>query len=278
MPRPNASLWLSAKPPRTSIGNYHCPHCHAGFVPWDHDPRLGAEALTPAAREVVCLAGVLSGFAEAAGTSLPKRAGLRIGESTVERATESAGRDVGQWLAVGEVFGPARDWAWHKDAEGKTCADVSLDATGVGQQGPGGAQAEGRMITVAMVYIPVPQEAARRARPDRPAPQFDVRYLAGLDGSATLGEPLRRQGARVGMDRAERWITISDRGSGLENWLEVNFSRVEAVILDFYHATEDPGDLARALHPHDEEAHAAWLTEWCHQLKQERGLGGTPAS
>lgn len=233
--------------------------------------RLGAEALTPAAREVVCLAGVLSGFAEAAATSLPKLTGLHVGESTVERATEAAGRDVGQRLASGEVFGPARDWAWHKDAEGKTCAYISLDATGVGQQGPGGAKAEGRMVTVALVYNPVPQEADRRARPDRPAPRFDVRYLAGLDGIATLGEPLRRQGAQVGMDRAERWIAISDGGSGLENWLQVNFGRVEAVILDFFHATEYLGDLGRALHPSDEEARSAWLTEWCHRLKHEGG-------
>lgn len=86
----------------------------------------------------MCLAGVLSGFAEAATTSLPKLVGLRVGESTVERATEAAGHDIGRRLALGEVFGPSRDWAWHKDAQGKTCAYVALDATGVGQQGPHG--------------------------------------------------------------------------------------------------------------------------------------------
>ena len=51
------------------------------------------------------------------------------------------------------------------------------------------------------------------------------------------------------MDRAERWIALSDGGSGLEDWLRTNFGRVEAVILDFYHATEYLGDLGRALHP-----------------------------
>ena len=56
----------------------------------------------------------------------------------MERATEAAGQRVGERLAAGETFGPARDWAWHKDAEGQTCAYVSLDLTGVGMQGPGG--------------------------------------------------------------------------------------------------------------------------------------------
>ena len=38
----------------------------------------------------------------------------------------------------------ARDWDWQPDAEGKTCASVSGDLTGVGMQGENGAAAEGR--------------------------------------------------------------------------------------------------------------------------------------
>ncbi len=227
--------------------------------------------LTPAATEVVCLTGLLSSFAEASTTALPKLAGLRVSESTVERVTEGAGRDVGERLAAGETFGTPASWDWHKDAEGKSCAYVSLDATGVGQQGERGAKAEGRMVTVAMVYNPVPAVPAQRARPNAPAPRFDVRYLAALDGIATLGEPLRRQAAQVGMDRAERWIALSDGGAGLEDWLRVNFSRVEAVILDFYHATEYLGDLGRAVHPDDEGAREGWLGDWCHRLKHKGG-------
>ena len=258
-------------PIRPQRAYYHCPHCHSGWVPWDDVLRLSAEALTPAAREVVSLAGVLSSFAEPATLSLPKLSGLRVAESTVERTTEAAGRDVGNRLAAGQTFGPARAWNWHKDAEGKTCAYVSLDATGVRQQGPGGAQAEGRMVTVAMVYNPVPEEATRRARPEARAPRFDVRYLAGLDGIAALGEPLRRQAAQVGMDRAERWIAISDGGAGLEHWLQTHFGRVGAVILDFYHATEYLAELGRALHPSDEVVREAWLETWCHRLKHQGG-------
>jgi hypothetical protein len=203
--------------------------------------------------------------------TLPKLAGLRVSESTVERVTEAVGRDVRSRLAQGEVFGPARDWSWHRDAEGKTCAYVALDATGVGQQGAGGAAAEGKMVTVAMVYNPVPEARDRRARPDGPPPRFDVRYLAGSDGMAALGEPLRRQAAQVGMDRARRWVALSDGGSGLEDWLRSNFGRVDAVILDFYHAAEYLGDLGRALYPGDEAARGGWLADWCHRLKHEGG-------
>ncbi len=170
-------------------------------------------------------------------------------------------------MAKGEVFGPAKDWAWHGDAEGKTCAYVSLDATGVGQQAERGAKAEGKMVTVAMVSNPVSEAPDRRARPDGPPPRFDVRYLAGADGMAALGEPLRGRAAQVGMDRTTRWIAISDGGSGLEAWLGTNFGRLDAVILDFYHAAEYLGGPARALHPGDETAREAWLGEWCRRLK-----------
>ena len=78
------------------------------------------------------------------------------------------------------------------------------------------------MATVAMIYNPIPEDRDRWADPAGKRPPWQARYLASLEGQATLGEPLRRQGAQVGMDRAERWIAISDGGAGLEDWLRAN--------------------------------------------------------
>jgi len=85
---------------------------------------------------------------------LPRLTGLRLSESTVQRATERARGRGGDRLAAGAVFGPARDWDWQPDAEGKTCAYVAADLFGLGMQGPGAAKADGRMAPVAMVYNP----------------------------------------------------------------------------------------------------------------------------
>jgi hypothetical protein len=250
---------------------YHCRHCGHGAVPWDDALGLDRTAATPGLREVICIAGAVDSFAEAAEVVLRKLAGVRVGESTVQRTGEAIGRDIGSRLAAGETFGAAGDWAWHKDAQGKTCGYVSLDLTGLGMQGPGAAAAEGRMTAVGMIYNPVPEDADRWAGPTGPAPCFRARYVAGLQGQASLAEPLRRQAAQVGMDRADRWIAICDAGSGLEGLLEVNFPRVEAVILDFYHAAEHLGDLGRALYPTDEAAREGWYERWCHRLKHEGG-------
>ena len=250
---------------------YHCRHCGAGFCPWDTVLRLTAAALSPAADEVICLAGVQASFAEASTRSLPKLAGLRVSESTVERATEAAGQRVGQAVAEGRGADNAKPWAWHRDAEGKTCAYVGSDGTGVGQQGPGGVKVEGRMAQVGVIYNPVPEERSRWANPRGRRPTCQARYLAGLDGLEALGIPLRRQAAAVGMEQAERWIALSDGGSGLEDFFRVNFGRVDVIILDFYHAAEYLGKLAKAWHPQDADAAEALRAAWCHRLKHEGG-------
>jgi hypothetical protein len=250
---------------------YHCRECGTGTIPRDQALGLTRQALTPGAREAVGIAGAVDSFAEAATVVLRKLSGLRVSESTAERTCEAAGRDIGRRLAAGETFGASQPWPWHRDAEGKTCAYVALDLTGLGMQGHGGTAAEGRMAAVAMVYSPVPEDRARWANPAARTPEFRARYVAGLDGQAALGEPLRKQAAQVGMDRAERWIAVSDAGAGVEDWLRMNFGRVDAVILDFYHAAEHLGDLGRALYPSDEATREGWIKTWSHRLKHEGG-------
>ena len=258
-------------PIRPGRAYYHCPHCHRGHCPGDAALGLGPGDLTPGAAQAVGLAGVIVGFAEAADEVLTRLAGLRVSESTAQRTTEAAGQELGRRLAAGETFGPPRDWAWHRDAEGMTCAYVSLDATAVPQQGPDAARADGRMATVAMVYNPIPEDRARGAAPAGRRPPWQARYLAGLGGQASLAEPLRRQAAQVGMGRADRWIAISDGGAGLEGWLRGNFGRVDVVILDFYHASEHLGDLAKAWHGAGTEAAESRHQRWAHRLKHEGG-------
>jgi len=249
----------------------HCRGCGTGTVPWDDTLRLNRQAWTPGAREVICLAGAVESCGEAAHVVLTKRAGWHVSESTVERTSEAVGQDLGRRPAAGDTVGTNQPWLWHKDVEGETCASGSLDLTGLGMQGPDGAAAEGRMAAVGMISNPVPDDPWCWARPHGRPPRFQARYVAGLEGQAALAEPLRRQAGQVGMDRAERWIALSDAGAGVEDFLRVNFGRVEAVILDFDHAAGHLGDLARALYPGDEASRADWLERWCHRLKHEGG-------
>ena len=95
--------------------------------------------------------------------------------------------------------------------------------------------------------------------------------MASLEKVAELGATVRQQGGEVGMERAERWSAVADGGSGLEEFVRTHFPRVEAVILDFYHAAEYLSDLAKAWAGADEPSVEALGQEWCHQLKHAGG-------
>ena len=245
---------------------YLCPACHRGHVPVDAALRLSTAQLTPAAEEVATLAGTVGSFAEAAAKLLPKMSGLRLGESTVERTTEAAGTRLGALWDDGHTLGPDRDWRWDHDAAGRTVAYVSVDATGVGIQGDGGAKADGRMIWVGKVFNPRPERTAALAKPHPPS----ARYQAGLMALDELGARLRRQAAQVGMDRAAQWVALTDGGAGLDDFMAVNFPRAVRV-LDFYHAAEHLGDLAKAYTGGDAPAITELTDQWSHQMKHEGG-------
>ena len=60
------------------------------------------------------------------------------------------------------------------------------------------------------------------------------------------------------------WIALSDGGSGLENFIDVNFPRAKK-ILDFRHATDHLGDFVKKYRPGP--AGERLLDAWCHTLK-----------
>jgi len=263
---------LSALGPLTiERGYYHCPSCHHGHCPGDAAFGLDRTDLTSGAAELATLAGTLDNFARAAEVILPKMSGLSIAESTVERTTEAVGAELGRAIEAKVAFDEARAWDWHKDAEGVTCAYVSIDLTGVARQGPNGAAAEGEMMAVGMVYNPVPEEPRQWADPDGPRPDWQARYVASLEGQEAVAEPLHHQAGRVGIGGARRWIAVCDGGAGLEGLLRRHFGRLDAVILDFYHASEHLGDFAKAYYPGEAAAAGAAHVAWSHRLKHEGG-------
>lgn len=254
---------------RLSRAYYRCG-CGGTRCPFDAANCLTGRSLSLAAEEAAGLAGLVDdSFAEAAGSLLAKLAGLCLGESTLLRATEDAGAVLGAELERGCTYGEAKGFDWHTDARGRTVAYVGVDATGVPQQGPGAAKAEGRMPYVAMIYNPPavapPAQGAK-------AQAMQARYLAGLYGLPLLGLLLRKQAAQVGMEHAQVWVGICDGGSGLEGFLRENFNRADLVlILDFYHPASRLEELAKLWHEGDETQAARAAQGWCERLKREGG-------
>lgn len=240
---------------------YHCGQCGSSERSWEDSLRVGERQLTVAAEELVALAGVLSGFEEAAHKTLCKLSGVRLSESTVRRTTEDAGTRLGRMLKERIHFQRSAAWRWHQDAQGRRCAYVSVDATGVRQQGPGASAAEGRMAYVGMLYNPPPRGEAGKIQ--------ERRYLAGLYDLVDLGRQLHQEAMDVGFSQAEVQLALSDGAVCLEKFLATYFPRA-VLILDFWHAAEHLAELARTLYPQEEAARER-LDKWCATMKHQGG-------
>ena len=258
-------------PVRFRRAYYYCGRCGCGLFPFDEEVGLSDRHLTPGAEQVVCLLGLTDAFEEGAEVVLRKATGLRLSESTMQRATEDAGTRLAELLEQGYTLLQEKPFAWRKDEQGRTCAYVSVDLTGVPQQAADGGAAPHRMAYVACVYNPVPEQPkpalaqvpaaapsaapaglptvgyepvpetrtptealpGRTVPPEKPKRQEEreARYLAGLYELDKLGPQLRRLAASVGMEKAELWIALSDAGSGLEHFLQTNFNRPNLVLI-----------------------------------------------
>jgi hypothetical protein len=195
--------------------------------------------------------------------------GLKLSASTVRRVTEQTGDDLARRRTQQEIIGPQQPWAWHRDTEGRSLAYVSLDATGVRQQGPRGQQAEGRMSQVAAIFNPCVKPLKKKSQ----ARLEQVRYVSGLFSLPEIGRQLRRESRNVGMDQADVVVALTDGGAGLEDCLLDALGGVaqEVVfVLDFYHASEHVHDFLKEWIP-DEARRKPLAAEWCHLLKCKGG-------
>lgn len=221
--------------------------------------------------QLTTLCGGVADSFEKGAELLRETAGIRLSEATVQRTTEAAGERIAESLTRGRTFGGKQSWSWFRDAAGRRVGYIGIDATGVRQQGPHGQRADGRMAYVGMIFNPLPDEQRVFEGLPEPGESMRARYVSGLYPLAEMGPLLRKQGAQVGLDRAEVWVAISDGGAGLEDFLRENFPRAGAVILDFYHAAEYLAKLAAALHPGDEATASEQAKVWSRVLRDEGG-------
>jgi len=195
------------------------------------------------------LCGAVADSFEKGVELLDETADIRFSEATVERTTEAVGDRIAEHLQKGRTIGGKQPWGWFHDACGRTVGYIGIDATGVRQQGPGGSRAEGRMAYVGMVFNPLPDRERVFESLPKCGEKMRARYVSGLYPLAEMGPLIRKQGAQVGLDQAEVWVALCDGGSGLEDFVRLNFPRVEAVILDFYHARNIWGNCRRHCTP-----------------------------
>lgn len=243
---------------------YHCSHCRNGDFPSDREMGLDKQKPTPATRQIISLGGMQFSFPDAKRI-LFKVSGINVSETLIRTITEAAGRRADALEDSGKLVDNSRTWDFSLDNQGKTVGYLSVDHTGVPQQGENAGKAPGRMAAVAMLYNPP-------ADPQDHKPIKDRRYVSGLLDLPEVGERLREHAWQVGFDKVEQQVAITDAGSGLAGVVKKVFPEAEHII-DFWHAAEYFANVAKALHPDDAEAADAQRSRWKALLKRDGGVG-----
>ena len=235
---------------------YYCGRCKQSFIPYDDVLGL-VDEISPGLMPLVCLAGTLLPFADAAEDVLKRFAGVRVSASTVLRCTEAAGERLRAQQKEGKMVQPTQaepHWTAPREA-GQPTAYVGLDAFSVPMQGPGAGKAEHRMLYTALLYTPQKEHS---------------RYLVHFELDA-LAEQVRAQARAVGVAQVSDLIAITDGGNGLEEELQRHLADHLTTILDWYHAAEQLCDFAKVYYARDEEARSRWQDEAKGILYEEGG-------
>ena len=222
---------------------YYCGRCRQSFLPYDEMLGLRDE-ISPGLLPLVCLAGTLLPFVDAAEDLLKRFAGVRLSASTILRCTEGEGERLRAQQKQGRMVQPTpAEPKWTAPPEaGQPAAYVGLDAFSVPMQGAGAGKAEHRMLYTALLYTPKKEHS---------------RYLVDFELNA-LAEQVRSQAAALGIRQVSELIAVTDGGSGLEEALQRNLAENLTTILDWYHAAEHLCDFAKAWYTRDESARTHW--------------------
>jgi hypothetical protein len=215
------------------------------------------DEISPGLTPLVCLAGTLPPFADAAQDVRKRFAGVRTSASTVLRCTEASGERLRAQQKEGRMVEPTpAEPAWTRTREaGRPAAYVGLDAFSVPMQGPGAGKAEHRMLSTALLYTPDKEP---------------TRYLVDFDLEA-LAQQVRWQAQACGVSRVEDLIAVADGGNGLEEALQRHLAENLTTILDWYHAAEHLCQFAAVGRGGDEAARQSWEQEAKEILYEQGG-------
>jgi hypothetical protein len=231
---------------KLSRAYYYCGRCHQSFIPYDQVLGLRDE-LSPGFRPLVCLAGTLAPFADAAEDIVRRYTGVRLSASTVLRCTEADGERLRAQCREGRMVKPTvKEPGWTMPREGEQpAAYVGLDAFSVPMQGAGAGPADHRMLYTALVYTPDKKHH---------------RYLVDFELNV-LAEQVRAQAIACGLKDVGQLVAITDGGNGLEEALQRHLADNLTTVLDWYHAAEHLSDFAREWFGVNDEPRRAWAEE-----------------
>jgi hypothetical protein len=245
---------------------YHHRPSGTGRCPLDQ--ALGLEGgCSPAVARLMCRASSQSPSYEEGASDLAAYAGINLDPRDLGRMVAAVAPEMREALSsLPPALGPSGSSA------SIPVLYVSADGTGVpmrrealagrsGKQEDGSARTREAKLGCVFTQTGLDQEGQPLRDPD------STSYVGTFNGCRDAGILLRQEAVRRGLGRAEQIVYIGDGAAWVWENCRLNFpGAVE--ILDFYHACEHVGQLAKALHDADPAEAALQQTQWCHDMKQ----------
>ena len=245
---------------------YHHRPSGTGRCPLDEVLQLEC-ACTPAVARLMCRAASQSPSYEEAAADLRAYAGvsldprdLRLLVAAVAPALREALRTLPLESALAASAAPIPVLYVSEDGTGVPMRREALEGR-TGKQDDGSARTREAKLGCVFTQSGTDTEGEPLRDPD------STSYTGTFEGCREAGILLRQEALRRGLGRAQKVVYLGDGAAWIWENRRLNFPGT-LEILDFYHATEHVGALAKALHGDDPPRASTRQSEWCHEMKQ----------
>lgn len=246
--------------------NYHYhTAARTGHHPLDEELEL-TSAYTPSVIRLICRASAQSGSYQQAGEDLAEYAGLKLEHRGFARIL---GKTVPELTDALATLPPTAGTG--PETRAIPILYVSCDGTGVparkedlegrkGKQPDGSARTREAKLGCVFTQSGTDEEGKPIRDPG------STSYVGTLQGCREAGIQLRQEAVRRGYAWAQTTVYLGDGAAWVWENARLNFpGTIE--ILDFYHAAEHAGDLARAIWPSDPQKAEEYQDRWCKKMK-----------
>jgi hypothetical protein len=249
---------------------YHHSKSGTGRCPLDEAIDLVGNGHTPALARLICHASTQSASYEQAAADLNTFSGLQLNSRSFARLVAEVAPGLRQALnALPAAAPPASSASSAKAAI--TVLYVSGDGTGVpmrreelkdikGKQPDGSAHTREVKLGCVFTQSSTDEEGEPIRDPG------STSYVGTFEGCREAGVQLYQEALRRGYGTAQQVNYIGDGSAWVWENARLNFPGATET-LDFYHASEHVGTLAKALWGSDADKAKEKQEQWCHQMK-----------
>lgn len=280
--QPMTSVGIKVKNLRTILGPvrfgrslFICKHCNRQRFPGDEVLGVVDTLFSPGAQRMMAKAASRSTF-EVAAEDLLLYANLRVTPHTVQRCSESVGREIEAWMSAQDriLLRQAGDAikTHGLSRAAATTLYVEYDGTGVPirrneLKGRKGKQKDGSALTREVKLGCVFTQTSRDEHGNPIRDSQSTTYVGAIESSEAFGRRIYAEAVRRGLREQTQVVLITDGAHYNKSIAELHFPKAIHII-DLYHAFEHLHQLAHTLLP--EQRRPIIETQWADLLDQGR--------